>query len=293
VNDNGDTVERVNAKLLRMEQNWAESRLSPFPKSIWSTMADLRLAVERHEAEAAWDAAVQVCAVHAAKMEEQRQEEESQYERKENEFMVVRTTTQLAGGDNAIHCMSMEFDWAMDVDVFVNLSSVGPDSAVPDTSVNLNPTELNDPTLIVLIDTVTIPVPAASVELSPIAAVLLNSTVDMFGTVPEITINGITHNNLTLSAPATSIMSTLPISPRDFSSLRSDMGNLWGSIHHHRYRSHPVHRNSVPDTHRYSHPGAVHSRHSISPPPLPFNSQPCSYFRAKPPVQNVQIIQHP
>ena len=73
VRDNGDTVEQVDAKLLRMEQHWAESRSSPFPESIRSAIVELRLAVERRETEAAWDAAVQVCAVHAAELEEQRE----------------------------------------------------------------------------------------------------------------------------------------------------------------------------------------------------------------------------
>jgi hypothetical protein len=56
-----------------MEQYWAESRSSPFPESIRSAIADLRLAVERREIDAAWDAAVQVCVVHAAELEEQRE----------------------------------------------------------------------------------------------------------------------------------------------------------------------------------------------------------------------------
>ena len=58
--------------------------MSPFPESIRSTIADLRLAVERKETEAAWDAAVQVCAVHAAELEEQSEEglEEEESERR-------------------------------------------------------------------------------------------------------------------------------------------------------------------------------------------------------------------
>ena len=82
--DDGDTVEQVDARLLRMEQYWAESRSSPFPKSIRSAVADLRLAVERRETEAAWNAAVQVCAVQAAEMEEEN-EEESEEESTEGE----------------------------------------------------------------------------------------------------------------------------------------------------------------------------------------------------------------
>ena len=70
-----------------MEQHWAESQSSPFPESIRRAIADLRLAVERKETEAAWDAAVEVCAVHAAELEEQREgeleeEEESKRRRK-------------------------------------------------------------------------------------------------------------------------------------------------------------------------------------------------------------------
>ena len=43
--DNSDMVEQVDAKLLRLEQYWAKSRSSPFPESIRSAIADLRLAV--------------------------------------------------------------------------------------------------------------------------------------------------------------------------------------------------------------------------------------------------------
>ena len=81
--DNGETVEQVNTKLLHMEQYWAKSQSSLFPKSIRSMVADLRLAVERRETEAAWNAAVQVCAVQAAEMEEN--EEESEEESTEGE----------------------------------------------------------------------------------------------------------------------------------------------------------------------------------------------------------------
>ena len=72
--DDGNTVEQVDARLLRMEQYWAESRASPFPESIRSAIANLRLAVERRDTDAAWNAAVQVCAVQAAEIEEQREE---------------------------------------------------------------------------------------------------------------------------------------------------------------------------------------------------------------------------
>ena len=57
---------------------------------------ELRLAVERREAEAAWDAAVQVCTVHAAELEEQRElgleeaESEKSAEREGNEIAETR-----------------------------------------------------------------------------------------------------------------------------------------------------------------------------------------------------------
>ena len=117
--DNGDTVEQVDAKLLRMEQHWAESRSSPFPESIRSAIADLRLAVERKETEAAWDAAVQVCAVHAAELEEQSEEglEEEESERRLEEENERRIDEE----------QQPTFDWATDID-----QSIGPVPSVTD-----------------------------------------------------------------------------------------------------------------------------------------------------------------
>ena len=124
VSDNGDMVEQVDPKLQCMEQDWAKSQLSLFLESIRSVIVHLRLAVERKETEAAWDAAVHVCAVHAAELEEQREgglEEEEERERRwedENESRInneeekeftkgVHTETT---GDDAPHYKPALFD---------------------------------------------------------------------------------------------------------------------------------------------------------------------------------------
>jgi hypothetical protein len=41
-----NTVEKVDAKLLRMEQYWAESRSGPFPEGIQNTIMALRTSSE-------------------------------------------------------------------------------------------------------------------------------------------------------------------------------------------------------------------------------------------------------
>jgi hypothetical protein len=46
-----NTVEKVDAKLLRMEQYWAESRSGPFPEGIQNAMADLRALLEKQDTE--------------------------------------------------------------------------------------------------------------------------------------------------------------------------------------------------------------------------------------------------
>jgi hypothetical protein len=296
--DNGDTVEQVDAKLLRMEQHWAESRSSPFPESIRSAIADLRLAVERKETEAAWDAAVQVCAVHAAELEEQSEEglEEEESERRleeENERRIneeeqtefakeVRTEMT---GDDAPRQQPAWFDWATNND-----ESIGP---VPSAS-EFRPTTPPQPVRPSLTPTVIPP----DDNVVPHACTIATST----PTAPCAPVNPSPNTPVRLPDPiAAAFAKPDPIAPtastpsivhgpRDFSALRSDTRNPWGSIHHRRYRSCPVRRDSGTDTHRYLHRDPLHSRHLISPPPLPFNS---SYFRAKPPVQNLQIIQHP
>ena len=40
-NDNCDTVMKVEAKLLRMQEYWAESQTGPFPESVQNTIMDL------------------------------------------------------------------------------------------------------------------------------------------------------------------------------------------------------------------------------------------------------------
>jgi hypothetical protein len=46
-----DTVEKVDVKLLRMQEYWAESRSEPFPQGIQDTIADLRAALEKQNKE--------------------------------------------------------------------------------------------------------------------------------------------------------------------------------------------------------------------------------------------------
>jgi hypothetical protein len=85
-NDDDYTVEKVDTKLLHMKQSWAKSRSSPFPESISRAVADWRLAVQRQDTEAAWDAVVQVCVVQAAELEKQEEgESEENEERGESE----------------------------------------------------------------------------------------------------------------------------------------------------------------------------------------------------------------
>ena len=49
--DDMNTVEKVDAELLRMEKNWAETRSGPFPEGIRNAMADLRAALEKPDSE--------------------------------------------------------------------------------------------------------------------------------------------------------------------------------------------------------------------------------------------------
>ena len=89
--------------------------------------------MERKESEAAWDAAVQVCAVHAAELEGQREggpEEEEESERRseeENERRINEEETEFAKavctettGDNAPCHQPAQFDWVMDIDTSIS-----------------------------------------------------------------------------------------------------------------------------------------------------------------------------
>jgi len=48
-NDDCDTVAKVEARLLRMEQYWAESRTGPFPESVRNAIAELRASFEKRD----------------------------------------------------------------------------------------------------------------------------------------------------------------------------------------------------------------------------------------------------
>ena len=254
--------------------------------------------MERKETEAAWDAAVQVCVVHAAELEEQSEEglEEEESERrleeenkrrineeKQTEF-AKEVHTEMTG-DDAPHHQPAWFDWATNND-----ESIGP---VPSVS-KFRPTTPPQPVRPSLTPTVIPPddnvVPhactiAMSTPTAPCAPV--NPSPNMPVRLPDpIAAAFVKPDPIAPAASTPSIMH----GPRNFSALCSDTQNPWGSIYHRQYHSCPVHRDSSTDTHRYLHRDSLHSHHLISPPPLPFNS---SYFCAKPPVQNLQIIQHP
>ena len=49
--DDMNTVKKVDAELLRMEKNWAETRSGPFPEGIRNAIADLRAALEKPDSE--------------------------------------------------------------------------------------------------------------------------------------------------------------------------------------------------------------------------------------------------
>jgi len=46
-----DTVEKIDAKLARMEEYWAESRSEPFPKGVRNAIADLRASFDKQDTE--------------------------------------------------------------------------------------------------------------------------------------------------------------------------------------------------------------------------------------------------
>jgi hypothetical protein len=203
---------------------------------------------------------------------EERREENEEELRNEEEVKQEATTevrTQTAG-DNVSRHQSTAFDWATDVDespgpipTFVDHSPTERASCTPITQTNrVSPTPVSKPALV-------IPTAHPPRDLSGLRSGVRNPW------------GSLSHRR------------QHPYPPRNFSDLRSNARNPWGSIHHRQNRSHPVCRDLGPDTHRYSHSGLPHSRHSISPPPLTFNAQPRSYFRAEPPIQNLQIIQHP
>ena len=52
-NDDCDTVAKVEAKLLRMQEHWAESRTGPFPESVRNAIAHLRASFEKRDTETA------------------------------------------------------------------------------------------------------------------------------------------------------------------------------------------------------------------------------------------------
>jgi len=164
------------------------------------------------ETDAAWDATVQVCAVHATELEEQgegglEEEEESKRrleeenerrmnEEEEMEFVKqVRTETT---GDNTSRRQSVAFNWATDVDELPGPIPTFVDHA-PAERASCTPTC----THITSTNPVPIPVPATFTGTSSI--------------VPVLSTPSIVHG------------------PRDFSALRSDMRNPWGSLNHHRH----------------------------------------------------------
>ena len=51
VNDDCDTVTKVEAKLLRMQEYWAESRTGPFPESVRNVITDLQATFEKRDRE--------------------------------------------------------------------------------------------------------------------------------------------------------------------------------------------------------------------------------------------------
>jgi len=126
---------------------------------------------------------------------------------------------------------------------------------------------LNNPTTIVLIDAVVTPVSAAFTKASPI--------------VPVSSTPSIVHG------------------PRDFSALRSDTRNPWGSLNHRRRRPYPHTRytNSRLDSQNHSILPLPHSHRpvpSTSPLRHSFNSQSNSYSHQPPvPVNIIQTIHHP
>jgi hypothetical protein len=295
VRDNGDTVEQVDAKLLRMEQYWAESRSSPFPESIRSAIADLRLAVERKETEAAWDAAVQVCAVHAAELEEPSEgglEEEEENERRINEEQEtefaneVRTETT---GDDAPRHQPARFDWATDND-----ESIGPVPSVSDFHPTTPPPVRTPPA----------PTEPAPINLAPTAPILLDNR------IPTAHVNAFVNTPTVYAIPAhaprdlSGLRSGVrnPWSnlsrrrsyihpPRDFSSLRSGTTNPWSSLRHRNHRSYPLRSYSHPKPLQYSYskpPSGTPLHKPQLPSPLPPHSHSPPI-----PIHIFQVIQHP
>jgi len=281
--DNGDTVEQVDAKLLCMEQYWAKSRSSPFPESIRSAIADLRLAVEKREREAAWDAAVQVCIIQAAEMDKEEEStkgevEQRREEKVEPEMRELEKTEDIENkrDQDPTSQKPTSFDWAVDVDAEIGFSPITPNKP--------NPT------------------PVHSVQSSPNAPVWLPDTIPITFAkpnpiVPVSTIPSIVHG------------------PRDFSALRSDMRNPWGSLNHRRRRPyfHTRYTNLHPKAPNHSDSPPQHPRHSVpsvsplqhlpnsqsNPYLLPWHPEPFRLAKShvsaapQPPINIFQIIQHP
>ena len=49
--ENMNTVEKIDAQLARMEQNWAKTRSSPFPERAQNAIAKLRASLEERDTE--------------------------------------------------------------------------------------------------------------------------------------------------------------------------------------------------------------------------------------------------
>jgi hypothetical protein len=293
--DNGDTVEQVDAKLLRMEQCWAESRSSLFPESIRSAIAVLRLAVERKETEAAWNAAVQVCAVHAAELEEQSEgglEEEEESERRseeENERRIneeeeteftkeVRTETT---GDDAPRHQPAQLNWATNID-----ESIGPVPCVtdfrptmPSQPVRAPPkrtvAQPNAPALVDPDPSDVAPgpegVPPASAaptepapiipKPEPVPGALINPSLNAPVASPD------PIPAFAKPSPIVPVLSTPSIvhGPCNFSALRSDTRNPWSSLNHRRRRpySHTHYTDLRLKLLNHSNLPPLHLRHSV------------------------------
>lgn len=81
ITNGDDTVKKVNAKLLHMEQYWAEFQSGPFPKGIQNSGAELRAVVEKEEEDAAQVAAL--LSVKSERMSEMSMKEKSEREKED------------------------------------------------------------------------------------------------------------------------------------------------------------------------------------------------------------------
>jgi hypothetical protein len=307
-----DTVEKLDTKLLRMQEYWAEFRSGPFPEGIRNSVAELRAVVEKEEADAARVAALlSVQREEREKSEEENQSEKTsetstkeKSEREEDDKIEGRIeekeqNEENVANDGATRRKSTPFDWAADVDASVGVCPIVTDDNVPEVSAIPVSVELDNPIPIapnksaptVHVSAVVAPVPDESIDPVPI------SLVETSAIIPTV--------------------STSPImrGPRDFSTLRSGKQNPWGSLNHRRRRPYlhtrqsdlsrepPEHSHSrLPPSHhpdspqRYSfnsqlHPYS-HSRH-VKPHPSDLRTQSHLPVVLQPPVNIFQIIQHP